>query len=113
MRWRLTSCILLIGIMGCEPMASRNSLPPTETRPSTTSNVPPDRDNTGVNKRDQDSGAKTPVSQDENKRDIQITADIRKQVLAMEGMSVNARNAKIITSEGKVTLRGPVASADE
>jgi osmotically-inducible protein OsmY len=28
-------------------------------------------------------------------------------------MSINARNIKIVTSQGKVTLRGPVASAAE
>jgi len=66
-----------------------------------------------VNERDRDPNAKTPVQQDENSRDVKITADIRKAILATDGMSVNARNAKIITSDGKVTLRGPVESADE
>ena len=28
-------------------------------------------------------------------------------------MSLNAQNVKIITEEGSVTLRGPVATADE
>ncbi|MBC7854639.1 MAG: BON domain-containing protein, partial [Pirellulaceae bacterium] len=42
-----------------------------------------------------------------------ITADIRKQILAHEDMSINARNVKIITADGKVTLRGPVNSPSE
>lgn len=77
------------------------------------SNEPVRPDNTGVNERDSDGTTKTPIDQDETSKDVQITADIRKQVLATEGMSVNARNAKIITSKGHVTLRGPVNSDDE
>lgn len=74
--------------------------------------TPPD--NTAINQRDRDLEAvKTPIDQDENQRDVNITADIRKQVLAHENMSVNARNVKIITSQGKVTLRGPVETAEE
>jgi len=70
-------------------------------------------DNTSVNKRDQNANAKTPIDQDENQDDINTTADIRKTIVNTEGMSINARNVKIITSKGKVTLRGPVASAEE
>ena len=33
--------------------------------------------------------------------------------MAGENMSVNARNVKIITLEGRVTLRGPVNTAEE
>ncbi len=71
-----------------------------------------DRTNTGVNVRDRDSTAKTPVDQNENKADIKITADIRKQVVSAK-MSVDAQNVKIITQDGKVTLRGPVKTEDE
>ena len=68
--------------------------------------------NTEVNVRDRDSAAKTPFDQNENKADIAITAEIRKQVVATE-MSINAQNVKIITQDGKVTLRGPVETAAE
>jgi len=71
-----------------------------------------DRDNTAVNKRDRASAAKTPIDQNENKKDIDITANIRKRVVDTK-MSVNAQNVKIMTQDGKVTLRGPVKSADE
>lgn len=76
------------------------------------SNQPLNRDNTGVNERDSDSLAKTPIDQNENKADIATTADIRKRVVDTE-MSINAQNVKIITQEGKVTLRGPVQTAEE
>lgn len=69
-------------------------------------------DNSGVNARDQVTDAKTPINQNENQRDIDITAEIRKQVVDSE-MSVNAQNVKIITQGGQVTLRGPVASVEE
>jgi osmotically-inducible protein OsmY len=68
--------------------------------------------NTGVNVRDRDNSAKTPFDQKENQKDINITANIRKRVVDTK-MSVNAQNVKIITQDGKVTLRGPVKSADE
>ncbi len=71
-----------------------------------------DRDNTGVNVRDRDSIAKTPFDQRENQSDIDITAKIRKNVVGSD-MSTDAKNVKIITENGKVTLRGPVKSAEE
>ncbi len=75
-------------------------------------NEPADRTNTGVNVRDRESTAKTPLDQKENKGDIAITADIRKQIVEAK-MSVNAHNVKVITQDGKVTLRGPVKTAAE
>lgn len=97
-------------LCGCNP-AGTNA--PTST-PSTTSpaNSTPAADNTGVNARDRDSAAKTPIDQNENKADIDVTANIRKRVVDTK-MSVNAQNVKIITQDGKVTLRGPVKSAEE
>lgn len=71
-----------------------------------------DRDNSAVNARDRDEGAKTPIDQNENKEDVKITAEIRKRVVDTK-MSVDAQNVKIITQDGKVTLRGPVKSEDE
>ena len=70
------------------------------------------RDNTEVNVRDRTDAAKTPIDQNENQKDIDITANIRKRVVDTK-MSVNAQNVKIITQDGKVTLRGPVKSEEE
>jgi osmotically-inducible protein OsmY len=69
-------------------------------------------DNTGINVRDRSDTAKTPIDQNENQADVNITAEIRKRVVNTQ-MSLNAQNVKIITQDGKVTLRGPVKSADE
>jgi sporulation protein YlmC with PRC-barrel domain len=41
------------------------------------------------------------------------TAQIRKEIVAGKGMSANARNVKIITIDGQVTLRGPVNTEEE
>jgi len=71
-----------------------------------------DRDNTGVNTRDQNQTAKTPLDQKEDKRDIDVTAAIRKRIADTQ-MSTDAKNVKIITADGRVTLRGPVASPEE
>lgn len=76
------------------------------TSPST------DPANTGINVRDRDDAAKTPIDQNENQTDIKITADIRSRVVDTK-MSIDAQNCKIITQNGKVTLRGPVKTAAE
>lgn len=85
--------------------------PVTTEHPATTIE-PVDRTNTGINVRDRDSTAKTPLDQNENKADIKTTADIRKRVVETK-MSVNAHNVKIITQDGMVTLRGPVMTEEE
>lgn len=85
--------------------------PVTAEHPAATTE-PVDRTNTGVNVRDRNSTAKTPLDQNENKPDIKITADIRKRIVDSK-MSVDAHNVKVITQDGKVTLRGPVKTAGE
>jgi hyperosmotically inducible protein len=70
------------------------------------------RDNTAVNVRDRDAANKTPINQNENKTDIDITAEIRRQVVDTK-MSIDAQNVKIMTQDGRVTLRGPVKTAEE
>jgi len=70
-------------------------------------------DNTARNVRDRDSSALTPLDQGNSQADIDTTAQIRKEIIAANGMSMNAQNVKIITMNGHVTLRGPVNNADE
>jgi hyperosmotically inducible periplasmic protein len=67
-------------------------------------------DNTKQNK-DQ-----TPPTADQQKMDPAdraITQKIRKAILDDTSLSTYAHNIKIITQDGKVTLRGPVRSEDE
>jgi len=70
-------------------------------------------ENTGRNVRDQAGTTLTPEDQRESEADVNITASIRKAVVDDKALSVNAQNAKIITHNGVVTLRGPVESQTE
>ncbi len=72
----------------------------------------PNADNTRLNARD-DAAAPTPMDQGNDDRDLKITQAIRKALMADDSLSMNAKNCKVITSGGKVVLRGPVASAAE
>ena len=70
-------------------------------------------DNSGRNVRDRNEATKTPGDQSENEADRTITQNIRKAISADDSLSTNAKNVKIITSDGMVTLRGPVKSEKE
>ena len=72
-----------------------------------------DADNTERNATDRSNQTLTPLDQGNNKADLATTAQIRKDIMAAKNMSVNAQNVKIITNAGKVTLRGPVNTAEE
>ncbi len=70
-------------------------------------------DNTGTNKRDRDDGEKTADDQKNAKSDLDLTAEIRRVIVKDKDLSTNAHNVKIIVQNGKVTLKGPVASKTE
>ena len=70
-------------------------------------------DNSGRNVRDRDDQNKTTGAQSENEADRTITQNIRRAVTADDSLSTNAKNVKIITNNGMVTLRGPVKSEKE
>lgn len=94
----LISAILLLSLAGCgrtsmqygtEDTAGENRLEAeTTTRPSV-------------------------MEQKENDRDLSITQQIRQSVMDDDSLSAKAKNVKIITTDGKVTLRGPVENAAE
>ena len=92
-----------------ETTTQRTASPPVIEDP----NADRKPDNTGVNKCDADTDlTKTPGDQGQNQSDIDTTAAIRKRVVDMD-LSTNADNAKIITKDGSVTLRGVVNSDEE
>jgi len=70
-------------------------------------------ENTEQNTRDKNNATLTPEDQKETKKDIGITAHIRKTVIKDKSLSMDAHNAKIISRNGVVTLRGPVETAAE
>ena len=53
------------------------------------------------------------MDQGNSKADTEITARIRKGITELSDFSTNAKNVKIVTQNGAVTLRGPVNSEDE
>lgn len=71
-----------------------------------------DASNTGINKRDRDDKTLTPMDQKNNESDLKITQEIRQALMKGE-FSMDAKNIKVITRNGTVTLRGPVKTAAE
>jgi hyperosmotically inducible protein len=72
-----------------------------------------DADNTARNERDRSAVATLPTDQAENEADREVSANVRKAVVADDSLSMNAQNVKIVTSNGYVTLRGPVKTERE
>lgn len=125
-----TTLVLLLSLSACDmgrdpapasvgnpstPQANAVT-PPPEPKPSPV----PAPDNTARNRADAPGGSgssadtKTPMDQSESAAHIKITAEIRKAVMAIDGISTNAKNCKIITdATGTVTLRGVVDSQSE
>jgi hyperosmotically inducible periplasmic protein len=70
-------------------------------------------DNTATNERDRSSETKTSGDQSNNSADLKITQAIRQALMKDRELSTTAKNIKVITANGQVTLRGPVKSAQE
>lgn len=96
-----------------QPMYSDSVYRAYKQEPYFTTNAVTDADNTVRNVRDRNDRTLTPLDQGNNQADIDITAQIRKGINAGKDMSVNAKNVKIITNNGRVTLRGPVNNSEE
>lgn len=75
--------------------------------------TPQAADNTGTNIRDRAETAITPMAQGNSEADLELSRRIREAVTSNDQFSANAKNVKIITQNGKVTLRGPVNSEQE
>lgn len=73
----------------------------------------PNADNTARNKRDVNSNTVTSGDQSEAGTDRVISQKIRQLIVGDDSLSTDAKNVKVITMNGKVTLRGPVNSDRE
>jgi hyperosmotically inducible periplasmic protein len=91
------------GFAGTASPTERTTAPPAQTAP----------DNTGRNVRDRGGATLTPGDQSESEADRTLTQQIRQAVVADDSLSMMAKNIKIITVDGVVTLRGPVQSPRE
>ena len=57
--------------------------------------------------------ATTAENQSNASADRETTAKVRKAIMADKNLSTYAHNVKVITSNGQVTLKGPVKSEEE
>jgi hyperosmotically inducible protein len=77
----------------------------------TDANLAPD--NTAVNQRDRAPENLTPMDQSNKPSDLKMTQEIRRAIVKDDQLSTDAKNVKIITIDGAVTLRGPVKTDQE
>lgn len=68
---------------------------------------------TAKNTRDAGGGTVTPLDQSETAADRETTRRIREALVDHDGLSTNAKNVKVVTVEGAVTVRGPVDTPAE
>src|SRR5215510_1261126 len=97
----LVSVGVFAGSLGCAALANAQDT------------QQPAPDNTKTNQRDRDKAAATADKQKMSPEDRELTRKIRAAVTADKSLSTYAHNVKIITRDGKVTLKGPVRSNEE
>jgi hyperosmotically inducible periplasmic protein len=95
------------------PAGIPTSEPKADTTDKDTAEPQRPADNTAKNERDRNDATLTPTDQSNASNDVELAAKIRRAIVGADGLSFTARNVKIITEGGLVTLRGPVASAQE
>ncbi len=110
----IAACLTLslsLFVAGCKEKTTVDS---TSGYSSETNATAGDADNSAKNERDRDDATLTPGDQGNTAADRDITQKIRKAlVIDASGYSMTAKNIKIITADGKVTLRGPVKTDAE
>jgi hyperosmotically inducible protein len=70
-------------------------------------------DNTAMNERDRSRETQTSGDQSNSSADLKTTQAIRQALMKDSELSTTAKNIKIMTDNGRVTLRGPVKNAQE
>ena len=70
-------------------------------------------DNTATNERDRSGKTQTSGDQSNSPADLKTTQAIRQALMKDGELSTTAKNIKVITANGQVTLRGPVKTAQE
>jgi len=103
--------LLLVLFTACDRKSANETDRGTTSVQGTNAN-PPAANNTRVNDRDK-AGSTTPIDQGNSPADLETTQQIRKALMSDSSLSTDAKNVKVITSGGVVTLRGPVKSDEE
>jgi hyperosmotically inducible protein len=70
-------------------------------------------DNTKRNSSEQNKNTDTAEKQSNSKDDLALTQKIRRAVMKVGSLSMNAKNVKIIARDGAISLKGPVDSQRE
>lgn len=96
-----------------EPAYSDSVYRAYKVEPYFTTNAVYNADATARNVRDQGNRSLKPLDQGNSQADVSTTARIRKGIMDGQDMSVSAKNVKIFTNQGMVTLRGSVDSSEE
>jgi hyperosmotically inducible protein len=73
----------------------------------------PAADNSAINQRDRGHETVTPIDQSNKPSDLKMTQEIRRAIVKDDSLSTAAKNIKIITIDGAITLRGPVKTDQE
>jgi len=108
----MTSSVAPFKVIACASlMALASSYACAQQSPPASSSVAPN--NTGINQRDRSDSATTPTDQPNDHADIKVAAAVRRAIMKDKSLSTSAHNVKLVASGGVVTLRGPVANADE
>jgi hyperosmotically inducible periplasmic protein len=108
---------VIIALTGCKP-SSENSGGAGSDQGSGSSkgqeaSTPVAPDNTGRNTRDRSDTALTPGDQGQSESDLMITRRIRRALTSNDQLSTDAKNIKVLTTNGRVTLRGPVKNQQD
>lgn len=102
-----------VTLAGCDSGNDSASARDSQAAPTRTASTT-QADNTGRNRADSERDAKTPMDQSQSSDHVQLTADVRRGILAEDSLSMGAKNCKIITDKsGRVWLRGAVNSQAE
>lgn len=103
------SSILRISLGGCLAVACAFTPLAAFAQDSAPASQTANPDNSGRNK----AHRKTAEQQSSASSDRDLTAKIRRSIVADKSLSTYAHNVKIITQDGQVTLKGPVHSDEE
>jgi len=93
-------------------MAGALSIIPVQLQAQDTGKQPAP-DNTKTNQQDRSKAAVTADQAKNNASDRDTMQKIRKSVMDDKSLSTYAHNVKIISQDGKVTLKGPVRTEEE
>jgi hyperosmotically inducible periplasmic protein len=99
------SCLMVYSSLGQEAKT-------TPRDPATASDAIK-ADNTKRNSSEQNKNIETAEKQSNSKDDLALTQKIRQAVMKDGSLSMDAKNAKIIARDGKITLKGPVDRQQE